>query len=105
MDELAVQSVAHLRVIQDNLGDERPGLKVTTPLALEQVALGADHRALREHLRQIRHVILPARRARRQAAFASQTQRWHLTPEYAGYARRLQWHRRVTRSLRGGPHR
>ena len=55
MHELAVQLLDDLGVIQDDLGDERPGLKVSAPLALEEVALGTDHRAALQHCGQIGH--------------------------------------------------
>jgi hypothetical protein len=45
-------------VVQDDLGDERSRLKVSTPLAFEQVAFGADHGAALEHCGQIRHMAL-----------------------------------------------
>src|SRR5207253_8818246 len=54
--ELAVEFLDHVRVGQDHLGDERPGLEVPTPLAFEQVALGADHGTALEQYGQIRHV-------------------------------------------------
>ena len=53
--ELAVQLLDDLGVVQDDLGDERPRLEVPAPLALEEVALGADHGAALKHCRQIRH--------------------------------------------------
>ena len=62
MHELAVQFLDDLRVVQDDLGDERPRLKVPAPLAFEEVALGADHGAALEHCGQIRHVALLAGR-------------------------------------------
>ena len=56
--ELAVQPLDDLRVLQHDLGDERPGLQVTPPLALEKVAFGAHDRALPQGLEQIRHANL-----------------------------------------------
>ena len=34
-----------LGVLEHDLGDEGAGLEIAAPLELEQVALGADHRA------------------------------------------------------------
>jgi len=48
-------------VLEHDLGDERPRLQVASPLALEEVALGAYDRALPQQLKKIRHVILQAR--------------------------------------------
>ncbi len=62
MHELAVQPLDDLRVFQDDLGDERPRLQVAPPLTLEKVAFGAHDRAAAQHLEQIRHAILQARR-------------------------------------------
>jgi hypothetical protein len=58
--ELAVEFLDHFRVVQDDIGDERPRLKVSTPLAFEQVAFGADHGTALEQCGQIRHVALLA---------------------------------------------
>lgn len=69
MHELAVQSLDHIRVVQDHLRDKRPRLQVTTPLALEEVALRADHRAALEQFGQIRHVVL-----------LSQARAWRVQP-------------------------
>jgi hypothetical protein len=44
--ELAVQLLDDFGVIQHDLGDERPGLQVTPPLALEEVTLSAHDRTL-----------------------------------------------------------
>ena len=48
MDELAVQPLHDLRVLEHHLRDERAGLEVAAPLALEEIALRADDGALRE---------------------------------------------------------
>ena len=55
MHELAMQLPDDAGVVQDDLGDERPGLEIPTPFALEEVPLGAHHRAALQHRRQIRH--------------------------------------------------
>ena len=52
VDELPVEPGDDLRVLEHDLGDEGAGLEVPAPLALEQVSLGADHRALFEPLEQ-----------------------------------------------------
>ena len=36
-------------MVQDDLGDERPGLEVPAPLTLEEVALRAHHGAALQH--------------------------------------------------------
>ena len=60
--ELTVQFLDDLRVIQHDLGDERPGLKVAPPLTLEEVTLGAHDGTLLQQFEQIRHATLrPAR--------------------------------------------
>jgi hypothetical protein len=41
-----------LRVVEDDLGNERARLDVASPLELEEVALGADDRPLRETLEE-----------------------------------------------------
>ena len=41
-----------IRVLEDDLGDLRASLEVPAALELEQVPLGADHRALGEPLEQ-----------------------------------------------------
>jgi hypothetical protein len=56
--ELAVEFGNHIRMVQDDLGDEGPGLKVSPPLAFEQVAFGADHGTALKHCGQIRHMAL-----------------------------------------------
>jgi hypothetical protein len=50
--ELPVELRDELRVLQDDLGHERAGLEVPAALELEEVALGADHRALGQPLAQ-----------------------------------------------------
>ena len=45
VDELAVELGDELRMLQDDLGHVRAGLEVPAPLELEEVSLGADHRA------------------------------------------------------------
>ena len=52
MHELAVQLRDDLGVLEDDLGHERARLQVATALELEQVALGAQDRALRQALQQ-----------------------------------------------------
>ncbi len=52
VDELAMQPLDELRVVEHDLGDERAGLQVAAPLALEQVALRADDGTLLEPLEQ-----------------------------------------------------
>ncbi len=64
--ELPVQTLDDLGVLQHDLGDERACLQVSPALALEEVALGADDRALSQQLQQIRHAILQARLVPRQ---------------------------------------
>jgi hypothetical protein len=49
-----------IRVVQDDLGDEGTGLKVSAPLAFEQVAFGADHGTALKQCGQIRPVALLA---------------------------------------------
>ena len=49
MHELAVQFLDDTGVVQDNLGDERPGLEVPAPLALEEVPLRTYHGAAFQH--------------------------------------------------------
>ena len=51
--ELAVQLRHQLRVLEHDLGDERARLQVAAPLELEEVALGADDRALSRAARGI----------------------------------------------------
>src|SRR5262249_48088934 len=55
VQELAMQFLDDTGMVQDNLGDERPGLEVPAPLALEEVPLRAHHGAAFQHRRQIRH--------------------------------------------------
>ena len=50
--ELAVQLRDDLRMVEDDLGDEGAGLEVAAALALEEVALGADHGSRLETLEQ-----------------------------------------------------
>src|SRR4029079_5972138 len=50
--ELAVELGHLLRVLEDDLGDERPRLHVAAPLELEEVGLGAYHRAQVEAFEQ-----------------------------------------------------
>jgi hypothetical protein len=45
VDEIPVQLRHDLGMLEDGLGHERTRLHVTTPLELEEIALGADHRA------------------------------------------------------------
>ena len=52
MDEFTVQLAHDLGVLEHDLGNERTGLEVASALALEQVTLGADDRALLEPLQQ-----------------------------------------------------
>ena len=52
VDELAVELRHELRVIQHDLGHVGAGLEVAAPLQLEEVALGADHGAVRKPLEQ-----------------------------------------------------
>ena len=58
--ELTVQLFDDLRVLQHDLGDERPRLKVAPPFTLEKVAFGAHDSAIPQQLEQIRHTILQA---------------------------------------------
>jgi hypothetical protein len=65
MYELAMQFLDDAGMVQDDFGDERPGLEKPTPLALEEIPLGAHHRTAAQHRRQIRHgssSLLPAPR-------------------------------------------
>src|SRR5438132_14400730 len=48
VDEIAVQLRHDLGMVEDGFGRERARLHVATPLELEEIALGADHRALVE---------------------------------------------------------
>jgi hypothetical protein len=48
--ELPVQLADGVRLIQDDFGNERARLDVAAPLELEDVALGADHDAVRQAL-------------------------------------------------------
>ena len=52
VDELPMKLRDELGVLEDDLGDERPGLQVAPPLELEEVALGTDDGALVEPLQQ-----------------------------------------------------
>jgi hypothetical protein len=56
--ELTAQLFNYLRVVQYDLGDERPRLQIAPPLTLEKVAFGAHERAMRQRIEQIRHAIL-----------------------------------------------
>jgi len=47
--ELAMQFGDDTGMVQDDFGDERPGLKVSAPLALEEVALRAHHGTALQH--------------------------------------------------------
>jgi hypothetical protein len=58
MHELAMQFLDDAGVVQDNFGDERPGLEIPTALTLEEIPLGAHHGAAPQHRRQIRHMVL-----------------------------------------------
>ena len=49
-DELAVELRDDLGLLEHDLGDERAGLQIPAALELEEVPLGADHRALVEPL-------------------------------------------------------
>ncbi len=44
MDELAMKLGDQVRMLKHDFRHEGPGLQVATPLELEQIALGADHR-------------------------------------------------------------
>jgi hypothetical protein len=57
--ELAVEALDDLRMLEHDLGDERPGLQVAPPLALEEVAFGAHDRAAAQQVEQIRHAVPP----------------------------------------------
>ena len=50
--EVAVQLRDDLGMVEHDLGHERAGLQVAAPLELEEIALGADHRALVEPLEE-----------------------------------------------------
>ena len=52
VDEIAVRLGNDLRMLEHDLGHEGPGLQVAPALELEEVALGADHRAGFEPLHQ-----------------------------------------------------
>src|SRR5436309_15736550 len=52
VDEISVQLRHDLGMVEDSLGHERARLHVATPLELEEIALGADHRALPEPFAQ-----------------------------------------------------
>ena len=52
VDEVAVQLRDDVRMLEHDLGDEGSGLQVPAPFELEDVALGADDRALIEPLQQ-----------------------------------------------------
>jgi len=53
-----VQRGDRLGRLEHDLGHEGTGLQIAPPLALEQVALGADDRALRQEVKESRHAIL-----------------------------------------------
>jgi hypothetical protein len=50
MHEVSMELADDLWMLEDDLGDERPGLEVATPLELEDVPLGTDDRPLVEAL-------------------------------------------------------
>ncbi len=50
--EVAVQLRDDLGMLEHDLGDEGAGLQIAAPLELEEIALGADHRALVEPLEE-----------------------------------------------------
>ena len=56
VDEVAVELRDDLRMLEHGLGDECARLQVPTPLELEDVALGTDHRATVEALDEPRPV-------------------------------------------------
>jgi hypothetical protein len=84
--ELAVEFLDHIRVVQDDLGDERTRLKVSSPLAFEQVAFGADHGTALEQCGQIRHVALLARDPAVQSGVLPPYSKGYAPPELAAAA-------------------
>ena len=58
-DELAVELRDDLGLLEHDLGDERAGLQIPAALELEEVPLGADHRALVEPLEKaLAHTVI-----------------------------------------------
>ena len=59
-----MQLAQRVGLVEDHLGDERPGLDVAAALELEDVALGAEHHSVSETLlqgpvRRTRHLVFP----------------------------------------------
>src|SRR5262249_33191714 len=52
MDEFAVQLLDELGMLEHDLRDEGAGLGIPAGLELEEIALGTDHRALRQPLHE-----------------------------------------------------
>src|ERR1700688_2686277 len=67
MHELAVELLDELGMLEHHLRHVSAGLEIAAALELEEIALGADHRALGQALKQARPLGGPSRRLARRS--------------------------------------